>query len=78
MTAAAGPSPTVPVEASCRCYAGRRRPAIRITVAVAAEVRRAVEAAGIPLQAVLADWRCPTCKQVVDLTLGQLLAVGTS
>ena len=69
-------APTVGVNQPCQCWNGKRLPPLRIHLATARRLHAGCVAAGVPLPAILLDYRCPTCKRVVPLTLAKLLAVG--
>lgn len=65
------------ITATCGCYGGgRRHPPIRVQTVTAELLRRVLGDEVHGLRAlVLADYRCPGCKQLVPLTIADLLAV---
>jgi hypothetical protein len=69
--------PTAGVSQPCQCFQGKRLPPLRVHLEAARRVRAALAPSGIPLGAVLLDYRCPQCKSVVPLTIGKLLAIDT-
>lgn len=66
------------VERTCQCFGGRRKPPLRIHEETAKLVRQRTQGVTLPplRDLVLADYRCPSCKGIVDLTVGDVLGVG--
>ncbi len=78
MPALAAPMRTLEVQQPCQCLNATKLPPLRIHLETARRLHAGCVAAGVPLTAILLDYRCPKCKQVVPLTLSRLLAVGVS
>jgi hypothetical protein len=66
---------SVPAKAMCRCFGGRRIAPLRIHVTAARAL--AGRLTGAPsdafLATVLMDYRCADCKQLVLVTVGEIL-----
>lgn len=76
MTGAAAALETYPIERSCRCMNGRRRPPLRVHPAGLAALERSMRSGGLPtvaLEAILLDYRCPECKTLVFIRVVDLL-----
>lgn len=63
------------IERTCQCFGGRRKPPLRIHEETARLVRQRTQGVMLPplRDLILADYRCPSCKGIVDLTVGDVL-----
>lgn len=65
-----------PVERTCECFGGRRRPPIRIHSQMVAWVLRQLPTLTTVAHVVILDYRCPTCHKLVELTVGDVFGIG--